>query len=886
MKRRIDELRELLEEANHAYFVKNDPIMPDSQYDQLLRELEALEAKHPEHFDPNSPTQRIGGEPIDGFETIRHAFPMLSIDNTYSLNELRKWYERTLKGLGGRTPDESKEKDAQEEFFGGREAPTMVCDPKVDGVAISLRYEDGSLVHGVTRGDGEVGDDVTAQIRAIRAIPLKLKSAGKAVPPVLEVRGEAFLPYDSFERLNAAVQWNLVEKLGDAESTKKRKPSHEKTQMRRLERLEGTISNHGCLLAPQILDEFQSLAEGWTGKLRSQAEAVLTAIKMYGGEDQSVPAISDEERRTAGEQPFANARNAAAGTLKMLDPKVVAARRLSFLAHGRGEVEGLDEVETFSAFLAFVSSAGVPVSPYVTTCSSFDEIVETITQFEDDRRTLGYGVDGMVVRLDRFALQERLGATSKAPRWCIAYKYPAEREVTLLLRVDWQVGKGATLTPRATMRPVFIAGTTVRHASLHNIEEIHRKDIREGDTVVVEKAGDIIPQVVEVIKENRPDGTKPIRPPQKCPDCKGPVEREGPRLFCANPECPAQFREKLKWFVARKQMDVRGLGERAVDALIDSRGVRGFGDLYDLKQEDFSDLSTAEGRRLGERNAKKIRRSLEDSKKRGLARVLVSLGIPHIGHATARLIASRVSSYDELMDQDEETIRSLVLESGASSYRTIRKKARNLHDFILGEAGQALSKELREESERGDLDPRAELELFLDRLPRGFGVEWGRHGETGAKRTVGGGKGELFQAFGSLDEFVAADVDDLFRALDKEVVGRTFFEYLHSEQARRTFDALKDAGVQLTSRAADKDSGPHHRLRGKTIVLTGKLESFSREEVIEKLEALGARVTSSVSTKTDVVIAGENPGSKLHAAKELGVEVWDEMELREHVMFE
>ncbi|MHC5005138.1 MAG: NAD-dependent DNA ligase LigA, partial [Planctomycetota bacterium] len=338
--KRVAELRELLERANYAYYVDAEPIMADSEFDRLLTELASLEAEHPELADPSSPTQRIGGEPIEGFRTVAHTVPMLSIDNTYSLDDLRAWHRRVLKGL-------ELDPDADD--------VDLVCDPKVDGVAVSLRYESGRLVRAVTRGDGTRGDEVTAQIRTIRAIPLKLRGARAAAPAVLEVRGEIFMPNAEFERIN-------------------------------------------------------------------------------------------REREEAGEPPFANARNSTAGTLKSLDPAVVASRRLSFVSHGRGAVEGLDP-ETFWEFLAVLREVGLPVSPMVERCATIDEVIETIEGFGGRRTELGYGVDGMVVRVDRFDRQAQLGATSKAPRWCIAFKYPAEQGTTVLEQVEWQVGKGGTLTP-------------------------------------------------------------------------------------------------------------------------------------------------------------------------------------------------------------------------------------------------------------------------------------------------------------------------------------------------------------------------------------------------------------------------------------------------------
>ncbi|MCC6908718.1 MAG: NAD-dependent DNA ligase LigA [Phycisphaerales bacterium] len=674
--KRIEQLRQLIRKADRAYYVDAAPIMADSEYDRLLRELQRLEEEHPELADPNSPTQRVAGEPIKGFKTVRHTVPMQSIDNTYSIDDLRAWHARVLKGLGldGQETDSLYAKSPDVEY---------VCDPKIDGVAISLRYEQGRLVSAVTRGDGEKGDDVTAQVRAIRAIPLELASHGKEQPPdVLEVRGEIFMPNAEFERLN-------------------------------------------------------------------------------------------REKEKAGEALFANARNSTAGTLKNLDPKVTAARRLNFVAHGRGEIDGLDEVETYIGFLDRVKSMGVPVSPHVKLCHGIAQVEKTIEKFKGARTELGYGVDGMVVRVNRFEQQETLGSTSRAPRWCIAFKYPAEQGVTVLEKVDWMVGKGGTLTPRATMKPIFIAGTTVMHATLHNIEEIRRKDIRVGDTVIIEKAGEIIPQVVGVVREKRPKNSKPLEPPKHCPACRGTVEQEGPKVFCVNPECPEQFREKLKWFVGRDQMDIDGLGEKLVDQLVDAGLVHHFADLFTLPEKRDQLLALE---RLGEKSADNLIAGLEEAKSRGLARVLAGLGIRHIGVSTAKTLAKNFPDADALLEASREDLLALP-------------------DF-------------------------------------------------------------------------------------GEVTATTLHDYLQSRQGRDAFARLKKAGVDLTSSTYRKrEAPPDSPFAGKTVVITGTLEAFTRPELTERLETLGAKVSGSVTKKTDLVIAGESAGSKLDKARELGIEVWDEKRL-------
>ncbi len=668
--KRIEQLRALLEQANRAYYVDNEPVMPDAEYDALMAELVRLETAHPELHDPHSPTHRIGGEPIEGFVTVRHAVPMLSIDNTYGLEDLRAWHDRVRKGL---------------DLEPGEPGPTYACDPKIDGVAVSLRYERGSLVVAATRGDGERGDDITAQARTIRAVPLRLGARGIAVatPEVVEIRGEVYMPNREFDRIN-------------------------------------------------------------------------------------------DERERAGEPLFANARNATAGTLKSLDPRIVAGRNLHFVAHGRGEVAGSGggavDVASFSAFMAWIRALGVPTSPDLTLCAGIDEVVSTIESFRDRRAGLGYGVDGMVVRVDAFEHQDRLGATSKAPRWCIAFKYPAEQGTTVLRRVDWQVGKGGTLTPRATMEPILLAGTTVQHATLHNIEEIQRKDIRVGDTVVIEKAGDIIPQVVRVETSKRRGREQPLEPPSRCPACEGVVQREGPKIYCVNPECPAQFREKLAWFAGRGQMDIDGLGEKLVNQLIAAKLVSHFADLYTLRRDDLLKLD-----RMGEKSADNLLAGVEASRSRGLGRVLAGLGIRHIGATAAKILA--------------------------------------------------------------------------------------RH-------------------FDDADALLAAGVEQIMELPDfGEVTAATLHAHLHSKPGRETFSRLDAVGVDLTSHDRARSGRAIPALTGKTIVLTGTLEHHSRQELVERLEAIGAKVTTSVSKKTDLVIVGANPGSKLEKAKELGIATWDEATL-------
>ena len=662
--KRIEELTGLLQRADRAYHVDADPIMPDSSYDALLAELRSLEERHPDLADPDSPTQRVGGEPVEGFESVAHDVPMRSIDNTYTIEDLQAWHERVARGL-----DED-------------EAVAYVCDPKVDGVAISLDYVDGRLVRAVTRGDGTRGDDVTAQVRTIRSVPLRLIGQEGAPPARLQVRGEIVIPNSVFEQIN-------------------------------------------------------------------------------------------ERREAAGEPVFANARNATAGTLKNLDPAVAASRGLRFFAHGVGLVEGLPDATAHADFLESIGRLGLPTSPLTRRVDSIDAVIEVVEAFATERARLDYGVDGMVVRVDDFEQQARLGSTSKAPRWCIAFKYPAERGRTLLEHVEWQVGKGGTLTPRATMAPVLLAGTTVSHATLHNIEEIRRKDIRLGDTVIVEKAGEIIPQVVEVVLEERADGAEPMMPPEACPACGGTVEQEGPKLYCMNPECPAQFSERLKWFVGRGQMDIDGLGDKLIDLLVSKDLVHHYADLFTLEAEQLVGLE-----RMGEKKVANLMAALEEAKGRGLGRVLASLGIRHVGASAAKTLARHFENAAALLAASAEEI--------------------------------------------------AELPDF------------------------------------------------------GEITATALHEHLASEPGREAFERLAGVGVDLVShdyRATE--AIPDSPFKGKTVVITGTLETWTRPALTELLEGLGAKVTGSVSKRTDIVIAGESAGSKLEKARSLGVEVWDEARTRE-----
>jgi DNA ligase (NAD+) len=651
--RRVEELRELLHRANRAYYLDANPIMTDRDFDERLAELAALEREHPALRDPTSPTERVGEVASGSFATARHRVPMQSVENSYSALDVRSWHQRCVEGIAAAT-------GTADDLFAASPAPPevpLVCDPKVDGVAISLRYERGALVEAVTRGDGETGDVVTRNAKAIRSIPLRLTTPkGRAIPDVLEVRGEIYMPIAMFDRINA-------------------------------------------------------------------------------------------ERAAAGDVLFANPRNSTAGTLKNLDPKIVASRGLRFLAHGRGESSEVG-IASWWEWLGFLAELGIPTNPLACRAADADEAIRVIEAFDATRRTLPYAVDGMVVRVDRFDQQRTLGATSKAPRWAIAFKYPAEQGTTILREVAWQVGKGGTLTPRATMDPVVLAGTTVRHATLHNIEEIRRRDVRIGDVVVVEKAGEIIPQVVRPVLEKRSGVETPIEPPSECPACGGPVEQEGPKLFCVSPECPAQFRERLKWFVGRDQMDIDGMGERLVDQLVDAGLVHHFADVFRLRKDQLLALE-----RMGEKSADNLLAAIEAARGRGLQRVLAGMGLRHIGASASKTLAKAFPHADALL---------AIGEAGPAGEAQLAE----LEDFGAITAA-SLARDLASERVRNAFRELAATGVDLTSpLYRPTNAAAGQPSERS-----GAFAGKTFVVTGTLERWGRSDIEALLESLGAKVSG-------------------------------------------------------------------------------------------------------------------
>ncbi len=652
----ILKLRDEIRHHDRRYYVDAAPEITDLEYDRLLAKLKSLEQAHPELVTDDSPTQRVGDEPVENLVQVRHQVPMLSIDNTYDLNELRAFLARVQKNVG-------------------EQPVAWVMELKIDGVAAALVYENGLLVRAVTRGNGEVGDDVTHNVRTIHDVPLRL--IGNP-PPRLEVRGEVYMTN------SALVQLNLQ---------------------------------------------------------RSQ---------------QNLPA-------------YANTRNVTAGTIRLQDPRICAERHLRFFCHGVGYCESLKS-HTHMEFLDELKSFGLPATPHVRLFQSAEEVIDSIDQVQESLFDLDFEVDGLVLKVNRFDLREELGTTSKSPRWVVAYKIEKYEATTKLNEIRVQVGKTGTVTPVAELEPVQLAGTTVSRASLHNAEEISRKDIRVGDWVVVEKAGKIIPHIVRVEKHRR-EGDLPEFPfPTECPECRQALSKDegGVYIRCTNRDCPAQLRQKLRFFASRDAMEIDGLGEKIVDQLVEANLVAGYADLYRLTKDQ---LLTLEG--FGARKAEKLLAGVAASKDRGLARVLASIAVRHVGTRVSSILAKKYLSIEALQ---------------------------------------------------------------------------------------------------------AATIDDL---ADTNEVGRTIAQsisdYLHSEYGQQVIAGLRDVGVNM-SESPPTNLPAHQKLAGKTIVVTGLLVRYKRDEIERLITDLGGRAASSVSKGTHFVVAGEKAGSKLDKARELEIPVLTEDE--------
>jgi DNA ligase (NAD+) len=669
VEQRIEKLRTELNHHNYLYHVENRPEISDREFDKLMAELIELEEKHPELRTPDSPSQRVGGAPIDAFVTVEHAVPMMSIDNTYSETDLRAFDDRVRRGLGA-----GKDEGKGESLFGENGLSlAYVVEPKVDGVAVNLRYEAGVLTLAATRGDGRRGDDITRNVRTIRSVPLKLRD-GAHIPDILEVRGEIYMPTDEFQRLN-------------------------------------------------------------------------------------------KQREAAGEVLFANPRNATAGTLKQLDPKVTASRRLRFVSHGVGAMEPA-LAEHYWDLVQMLKKLGIPIAEHTKRCDNIDEVVKHIEAFAQVRGKLAYQTDGMVVKVDSFAQRQRLGATSKAPRWAIAFKYPAEQVQTKLQRVTWQVGKAGTLTPVAELEPVFVAGSTVRRASLHNIEQIERLDVHVGDTVVLEKAGEVIPYIVQAVPEKRPADAKKIHPPTTCPACGAEVEKDAdsPYIRCVNPACPAQLKERLRYFCGRGQMDIENLGEKLIDQLVDRGMLKTFADIFRLKKEDLLELE-----RMGEKSAENVMRSIEGARGRPLERLVAGLGIRHVGNRVAHVLAEHFGSLEAMEKATAEELAA-VNEIGPVI-------AESVHDFFHNEAGREAVEQLRGVG----IDPKMEAK------PRA------------EKRVL---EGQTVVVTGTLERFERKEIEELIQKLGGKASGsvskKTSF-VVAGESAGSKLEKAKELGVAVLS---------------------------------------------------------------------------------------
>ncbi|HIF9172820.1 TPA: NAD-dependent DNA ligase LigA [Photobacterium damselae] len=654
-------LREQLDYHGYRYYVEDNPEVPDAEYDRLMQRLLTIESEHPEWVTIDSPSQRVGGVPLDGFTQVKHELPMLSLDNAFNDDELRAFQKRIQDRLN----------DAS--------AIQYCCEPKLDGLAVSLLYENGVLVQAATRGDGTTGENITNNVRTIRCIPLKLQ--GNDWPTRIEVRGEVFMPKKGFEQLNQR------------------------------------------------------------------------ALKK-------------------GEKTFANPRNAAAGSLRQLDSKVTATRPLSFYAYAVGIVEGRELEGSQYDRLCQLKSWGFPMSPEIRRVDSIEEVIDYHQMIGEKRESLEYDIDGVVIKVDKVDTQLQLGFVARAPRWAIAYKFPAQEEMTLLNNVEFQVGRTGAITPVAKLEPVFVGGVTVSNATLHNADEIARLGVMVGDTVIIRRAGDVIPQIVSVVESRRPANASPVIFPTECPVCQSKVERiegEAVARCTGGLFCQAQRKEALKHFVSRKALDVDGCGEKVIEQLVDREMVTTPADLFRLSAGVVTALD-----RMGPKSAQKLVDALGNAKETTLPRFIYSLGIREVGEATAANLAHYFETLEALMTASKEQL---------------------------------------------------------------------------------------------------IEVPDV-----GEIVAAHIFNFFREEHNLAVVNDLREVGIHWPDleKVADDVELP---FEGKTVVLTGSLSQLSRTEAKEALQKLGAKVTGSVSKKTDLVVAGEAAGSKLTKAQELGIEVWDEQQL-------
>ncbi|MCO7576510.1 MULTISPECIES: NAD-dependent DNA ligase LigA [Pseudomonas chlororaphis group] len=768
---RILELRAELDQHNYRYHVLDEPSIPDVEYDRLYHELKALEAEHPELVTSDSPTQRVGSAALSAFTQVRHEIPMLSLGNAFEEVDMREFDRRVNEGLDLPAGD----------LFGGGAAVEYSCEPKLDGLAVSLLYQDGVLVRGATRGDGTTGEDISVNVRTVRNIPLKLQGSGW--PATLEVRGEVFMSKAGFERLNAA-----------------------------------------------------------------QLES--------------------------GGKTFANPRNAAAGSLRQLDSKITASRPLEFCCYGLGQVSA-DIADTHIGNLEQLKQWGMPISRELRLAKGVDECLDYYREIGERRNALPYEIDGVVFKVNSIASQRELGFRAREPRWAIAHKFPAMEELTELLDVEFQVGRTGAVTPVARLKPVKVAGVTVSNATLHNMDEVARLGLMIGDTVIIRRAGDVIPQVVQVVVERRPENARPVQIPQSCPVCGSHVERtqlvkrskgretvsEGAVYRCVGRlACGAQLKQAIIHFVSRRAMDIEGLGDKTIEQLVDEKLIASPADLYQLKYEQIIDL---EG--FAEVSSNKLLKAIEDSKRPALARFIYALGIPDVGEETAKVLARSLGTL-ERVQQALPQVLTYLPDVGL-------EVAHEIHSFFEDSHNRSVIGALLAEDQCGlVLQDQGEL-----------GAEFAASTTLGGMLdklnipSVGPGAAQkLADKFGSLQGVIAADWLDMRQALPEKQAKsvREFFDSpVNARLAQAIEEQLKAFGMHWQSEKKVVEGLP---LAGKTWVLTGSLELMSRDVAKEKLESLGAKVAGSVSAKTHCVVAGPGAGSKLAKANELGLKVLDE----------
>ncbi len=770
---RAAELRRQLDDANYRYYVLDDPAIADSQYDRLLRELEALEAAHPELATADSPTQRVGAQPSGAFAKVSHAIPMLSLGNAFGDDEVADFVRRIVERLG-------------------RERPIFSAEPKLDGLAISLRYEHGRFMQGATRGDGATGEDVTANLRTVKAIPLQLR--GSDWPDILEVRGEVYMPLAAFERYN-------------------------------------------------------------------------------------------EQARLHGGKVLANPRNGAAGSLRQLDPRITAQRPLAFFAYGVGLVEGGALADTHSRTLALLRGWGFPVSAESDVVAGLDGLLEYYRRIGGKRAALPFDIDGVVYKLDDYAGQEQMGFVSRAPRWALAHKFPAQEQSTVLEAIDIQIGRTGAATPVARLQAVHVGGVVVTSATLHNADQVARLDVRVGDTVIVRRAGDVIPEIVRVVPEYRDPDAPVWTMPATCPVCGSEVVREqGEAAWRCSGEltCAAQRKEAIRHFASRRAMDIDGLGDRFVEDLTDLGHVQSVADLYRLTLDDLLDmkrraderdgttpahLQTAGGKtgKVATKWAENLIAAIDASRRTTLERFLFALGIEHVGESTAKALAAWFG--------DLAVIRRLPWPMFKQVPDVGGEVARSIGHFLDQAGNQQVIDELL-----------ARGVVVVDTHPPSPGL---REGLTMATvlvdleipRITRLRAEQLATAFSDPHALLDAPAHALIITGLPADSAQALVAWLEEPANARLLGACGEALAQLeaiTPRSNAAAAGP---LDGQTVVLTGTLSTLGRDDAKAKLEALGAKVSGSVSRKTSFVVAGDAAGSKLDKAQELGVEVWDEARL-------